>query len=169
MTARTSSSSSIGGGKTLYIFSIGFENDIAFALILNMPDDTLTMHLLWRTLAISNCSAYVKSFNSSGISPIQRLFARAIIGILLLSRDSMHTEQTPLQPGAKIGPLNSLTGSELLHLDFLVTPSTLSKLIFSTSESSSISQIGVNFPQTAQPASSNTSGEVSLQKPDTIF
>src|ERR1700730_133445 len=169
MTARTSSSPSIGGVKTLYIFSIVFENDIAFALIWNMPDNTLTMHLSWQTLAISNCSAYIKSFNSSGISPIQRLFARAIIGILLLSRDSMHTEQTPLQPGAKIGPLNSLTGSELLHLDFLVTPSTLSKLIFSTSESSSISRIGVNFPQTAQPASSNTSEEVSLQKPDTIF
>jgi hypothetical protein len=77
--------------------------------------------------------------------------------------------QTLLQPGAKIGPLNSLTGSELLHLAFLVTPSTFSKPTFSTSESSSISQIGVNFPQIVQPASSNTSGEVSAQKSDTIF
>src|SRR6202789_3487866 len=67
-----------------------------------------------------------------------------------------------------MGPLNSLTGSELLHLAFLVTPSTLSKLIFSTSNNSSISQIGVNFPQMAQPASSNTSGEVSAAKSDTI-
>src|SRR5882762_6796757 len=139
MNARTSSSSSIGGGKTLYILGIGFENDIAFALILNMPDETLTMHLLWRTLAISNCSAYVKPCNSSGTSPIQILFARARFGIFPLSRDATHTEQTALQPGAKIGPLNSLIGSEILHLAFLVTPSILSKLIFSTSEISSIS------------------------------
>src|ERR1700723_4401104 len=134
MTARTSSSSSIGGGKTLYIFSIGFENDIAFALILNMPDDTLTMHLLWRTLAISNCSAYVKSFNSSGISPTQRPFASARVGIFFLSRDSAHMGQTLLQPGAKMGPVNSLTGSEVLHLAFFVKQSTFNKLIFSTSE-----------------------------------
>src|ERR1700693_4877621 len=168
MNARTSSISSIGGGKTLYILGIGFENDIAFAFILNMPDETLTMHLLWRTLAISNCSAYVRPSNSSGISPIQRLFARARIGIFPLSRYSIHTGQTLLQPGAKIGPLNSMTGSELLHLALLVTPSTFSKLIFSTSDSSSISQVGVNFPQTAQPASSNMSGEVSTQKSDTM-
>src|ERR1700676_5765291 len=134
-----------------------------------MPDDTLTMHLLWRTLAINNCSAYVKFCNSSGISPIQRPFARARSGILFLSRDSIHMKQTLLQPGAKIDPFNSLTGSELLYLAFLVTPSPFSKPTFSTSESSSISQIGVNFPQTAQPASSNTSGEVSSQKADTIF
>ena len=42
MNARTSSISSIGGGKMLYILGIGFEKDIAFALILNMPDETLT-------------------------------------------------------------------------------------------------------------------------------
>src|ERR1700722_12807260 len=125
MTTRTSSSSSIGGGKTLYIFSIGFENDIAFARILNMPDDTLTMHLLWRTLAINNCSAYVKPCNSSGISPTQRPFARARVGTFFFSRDSTHMGQTLLQPGAKMAPLNSLTGSVLLHLAFLVTPSTL--------------------------------------------
>src|ERR1700674_1101646 len=134
-----------------------------------MPDDTLTMHLLWRTLAISNCSAYVKSCNSSNISPIQRPFTRAKVGIFFFSRNSTHMGQTLLQPGARMGPLNSLTGSELLHLAFLVTPSILSKLIFSTSESSSISQIGVNFPQTAQPTSSNTSGEVSAQQSDIIF
>src|SRR6267378_5154782 len=163
MNARTSSSSSIGGGKTLYILGIGFENDITFACILNMPDETLTIHLLWRTLAISNCSAYVKSCSSSGIFPIQRPFARAKVGIFFFSSNSTHMGQTLLQPGAKMGPLNSLTGSELLHLAFLVTPSILSKWIFSTSEISSISQIAVNFPQTAQPASSNTSGEVSTQ------
>src|ERR1700676_2592300 len=118
---------------------------------------------------MSNCSAYVKFCNSSGISPTQRPFARAKVGIFFLSRDSTHMGQTLLQPGAKMGPLNSLTGSVLLHLAFLVTPSNFSKLTFSTSESSSISQIGVNFPQTAQPASSNTSGEVSAQKSDTIF
>src|ERR1700679_2653794 len=118
---------------------------------------------------MSNCSAYVKSCNSSGISPTQRPFARAKVGIFFLSRDSTHTIQTLLQPGAKMGPLNPLMGSIILHLAFLVTPSTFNKLIFSTSESSSISQIGVNFPQTAQPASSNTSGEVSAQKSDTIF
>src|SRR6202044_4120638 len=134
-----------------------------------MPDDTLTMHLLWRTLAINNCSAYVKPCNSSGISPTQRPFARARVGTLFFSRDSTHTGQTLLQSGAKIGPLNSLTGSELLHLAFLVTPSTLSKLIFSTSDNSSISRTGVNFPQTAQPASSNASGAVSAEKSDTIF
>src|SRR6202020_1587393 len=137
--------------------------------ILNMPDETLTMHLLWRTLAINNCSAYVKSFNSSGIFPIQRPFARARVGTFFFSKDSTHMGQTLLQPGAKMGPLNSLTGSELLDLVFLVTPSTLSKPTFSTSESSSISQIGVNFPQTAQPASSNTSGAVSAENSDTIF
>src|ERR1700692_3749684 len=169
MNARTSSNSSIGGGKTLYILGIGFENDIAFAHILYIPDETLTIHLLWRTLAISNCSAYVKSCNSSGISPIQRPFARARVGIFFLSRDSKHIEQTLVQPGARTGPLNSLTGSESLHLAFLVTPSTFSKLIFSISERSSISQIGVNLPQTAQPASSNISGEVSAQKFDTIL
>src|SRR5882762_1222607 len=168
MNARTSSISSTGGGKTLYILGIGFENDIAFARILDMPDETLTMHLLWRTLAISNCSAYVKSCNSSGISPTQRPFARARVGIFFLSRDSTHMGQTLLQPGAKMGPFNSLTRSVLLHLAFLVTPSTFSKLTFSISESSSISQIGVNFPQTAQPLSSNISGEVSAQKSDTI-
>src|SRR6202046_3620470 len=134
-----------------------------------MPDETLTIHLLWRTLAISNCSAYVKSCNSSGISPIQRPFARAKVGIFFLSRDSTHIGHALLQPCAKMGPLNSLTGSELLHLAFLVTPLTFSKLTFSTSESSSISQIGVNFPQTTQPASSNIIGEVSAQKSDTIF
>src|ERR1700692_1820662 len=134
-----------------------------------MPDDTLTMHLLWRTLANSNCSAYVKSCNSSGISPIQRPFARAKVGIFFFSRNSTHMGQTLLQPGARMGPLNSLTGSQLLHLAFLVTPLILSKLIFSTSKSSSISQIKVNFPQTAQPTSSNTSGEVSAQKSDIIF
>src|SRR6267154_2008829 len=127
------------------------------------------MHLLWRTRAINNCSAYVKYYNSSGISPIQSPFARARFGIFFLSKDSTHVEHTLLQPGAKTDPLNSLTGSMLLHLAFLVTPSTFSKLIFSTSEHSSISQIGVNFPQTAQPVSSNTSGEVSTQKSDTIF
>src|ERR1700690_3357671 len=118
---------------------------------------------------MSNCSAYVKSCNSSGISPTQRPFARAKVGNLFLSRDSTHMEQTLLQPGASMGPLNSLTGSELLHLAFLVTPSTLSKLIFSTSDNSSISRTGVNFPQTAQPASSNASGAVSAEKSDTIF
>ena len=96
-----------------------------------------------------------------GISPIQRPFVRARVGILLLSKDFTQVEQTLLQPGAMMGPLNSLTGSELVDLAFLVTPSALRKLIFSTSEQSSISQIGVNFPQTAQPVSSNTSGEVS--------
>src|ERR1700733_10355066 len=134
-----------------------------------MPDETLTMHLLWRTLAISSCSAYVKFCNSSGISPIQRPFARARTGIFFLFKDSIHIKQTLLQPGASTGPFNSLTGSELLHLTFLVIPSTFNKLIFSTSERSSISQIGVNFPQTAQPVSSNTSGEVSAQKLETIF
>ena len=134
-----------------------------------MPDETLTMHLLWRTLAISSCSAYVKSLNSSGIFPTQRPFARARAGTLLFCSDSTHMGQTLLQSGAKIGPLNSLTGSECLHLAFYVTPSILSKLIFSTSDSSSISQVGVNFPQTAQPASSNTFGEVSAQKSDIIF
>src|ERR1700728_3964054 len=142
---------------------------MAFACILNIPDETLTMHLLWRTLAISNCSAYVRFCNSFGISPIQRPFARARVGIFFFSRKSTHMGQTLLQPGAKMGPLNSLTGSELLHLAFLVTPSTLSKLIFSTSDNSSISRTGVNFPQTAQPASSNASGAVSAEKPDTIF
>src|ERR1700727_2887225 len=168
MNARTSSISSTGGGKTLYILGIGFENDIAFARILDMPDETLTMHLLWRTLAISNCSAYVKSCNSSGISPTQKPFASAKVGIFFLSRDETHMGQTLLQPGTKMG-LNSLTGSVLLHLAFLVTPSTFNKLTFSISESFSISQIGVNFPQTAQPPSSNTSGEVSAQKSDIIF
>src|ERR1700676_5551766 len=119
---------------------MGLENDIAFARILNMPDDTLIMHLLWRTLAINSCSAYVKSFNSSGIFPSQRPFARARVGTFFFSRDSMHMEQTLLQSCANMGPLNSLTGSEPLHLAFLVTPSTLSKLIFSTSDNSSISQ-----------------------------
>jgi hypothetical protein len=70
-------------------------------------------------------------------------------------------EQPLLQLGAKTGPLNYLTGSKLLHLAFLVT--------LSTSDHTFVSQIGVNFPQTAQPASSNTSGEVSTQKSDTIF
>ena len=134
-----------------------------------MPDETLTMHLLWQTLAISNCSAYIKCFNSSGIFPTQRPFARARVGTFFFSRASTHMGQTLLQSGAMIGPLNSLIGSKLLHLAFLVTPSTLRKLIFSTSDSSYISQIEVNFPQTAQPASSNTSGEVSAQKSDTIF
>src|SRR6266436_309238 len=169
MNARTSSISSTGGGKTLYILGIGFENDIAFARILNMPDETLTMHLLWRTLAINSCSAYVKSFSSSGICPTQRPFARARVGIFLFSRESIHIGQTLLQPGAKMGPFNSLNGSELCNLAFLVTPSTFNKLMFSTSESSSILQIGVNFPQTAQPVSSNTSGEVSAQKSNTMF
>src|SRR6266403_1840159 len=136
-----------------------FENDIAFARILYIPDETLTMHLLWRTLAINNCSAYVKPCSSSGISPIQRPFARAKVGTFFLSRDSAHRGQTLLHAGANIGPLNSLTGSEPLDLAFLVTPSAFSKLTFSTSESSSILQIGVNFPQTAQPTSSNTSAE----------
>src|SRR5882762_7439473 len=124
------------------------------------------MHLLWQTLAISNCSAYVKFFNSSGIFPTQRSFARAKVGIFFFSRDSTHMGHTLLQLCAKMGPLNPFIGSELLPLAFLVTPSTFSKLTFSPSESSSISQIGVNFPQTAQPASSNISGEVSAQKPD---
>src|ERR1700683_5197588 len=99
----------------------------------------------------------------------QRPFARAKVGIFFWSRDSTHMGQTLLQPGAKMGPFNSLTGSVLLHLAFLVTPSTFSKVTFSTSESSPISQIRVNFPQTAQPAFSNTFGEVSAQKSNTIF
>src|SRR5882724_3449286 len=169
MNTRTSSISSTGGGKTLYILGIGFENDIAFARILDMPDETFTIHLLWRTLAINRCSAYVRFCNSTGISPIQIPFAKARFGILFLSRDSTHMGQTLLQPCAKMGPLNSLTGSELLDLAFLVTASTFSKPMFSTSESSSISQTGVNFPQTAQPASSNISGEVSAQKSNMIF
>ena len=122
------------------------------------------MHLLWQTLAINNCSAYVNPCSSSGISPIQRPFARAKVGTFFLSRESAHIGQTLLHAGAKIGPLNSLTGSEPFDLAFLVTPSAFSKLTFSTSESSSIVQIGVNFPQTAQPVSSNTSGEVSAHK-----
>src|SRR6202521_573540 len=103
------------------------------------------MHLLWRTLAINSCSAYVKSFNSSGIFPTQRPFERARVGTLFFSRESTHMGQTLLQLGAKIGPLNSLTGSELLHLAFLITPTTFNKLTFSTSESSSIVQIGVTL------------------------
>jgi hypothetical protein len=121
-----------------------------------MPDKTLTIHLLWQTLTINNCSPYVKSFKSSEICPTQRPFATASIGIFLFSRDSIHMGQALLQPGAKMGPSNSLTGSELWDLAFLVTPLTFSKLTFSTSESSFISQIGDNFPQTAQPASSHT-------------
>src|ERR1700683_1483198 len=108
-----------------------------------MPDDTLTMHLLWQTLAINNCSTYVMSCNSSGIFPIQRPFARARVGTFFFCRDSTHMGQTLLQPSAKMGPLNSLTGSELLNIGFLVTPSAFSKLTFS--ESSSISQIEINF------------------------
>ena len=61
--------------------------------------------------------------------------------IFSFSRDSMYTEQTLPQPGANIGPLSFLTGSELLDLAFLVIPWTLSKCIFSTSDNSSISQI----------------------------
>src|SRR5882724_8183589 len=102
MNTRTSSISSTGGGKTLYILGIGFENDIAFARILDMPDETLTMHLLWQTLAINSCSAYVKSLNSSGIFPTQRPFARAKVGTLFFSRDSTHRGQTLSQSGAKI-------------------------------------------------------------------
>jgi len=169
MNARTSSSSSIGGGKTLYILGIGFENDIAFALILNMPDELLLCIYYgepWQSATVPHMSSLVIHLGSLRSKDYLR---EPVIGTFSLSRDSTHTEQTPLQPGAKIGPLNSLTGSEHLHLAFLVTPSILSKLIFSTSDSSSISQIGVNFPQTAQPASSNTPGEVSSQKSDTIF
>src|SRR5882724_1181894 len=99
----------------------------AFARILDMPDETFTIHLLWRTLAINSCSAYVRFCNSTGISPIQIPFAKARFGILFLSRDSTHMGQTLLQPGAKMGPLNSLTGSELLDLAFLVTASTFHK------------------------------------------
>ena len=54
-------------------------------------------------------------------------------------------------------------------LAFLVTPSTFSKLIFSTSEHSTISKIEVNFTQTAQVVSSITSGELSVQKSEIIF
>jgi hypothetical protein len=39
--------SSTEGGKILQILGIGFENDIAFAHILDMPNETLTIHLLW--------------------------------------------------------------------------------------------------------------------------
>jgi hypothetical protein len=104
------------------------------------------MHQLWQTLTINNCSAYVKFCNSSAISLIQRPFARARVSIFFLLRDSTHMAQIPMQPGANTGPLNYLTGSELLDLTFLVTPSTLSKIKFS-----------------------NTSGAVSAQKSDTIF
>ena len=61
--------------------------------ILNMPDETLTMHLLWQTLAISNCSVYVKSCNSTGLSPIQRSFAIARVNILFLS-ETLHIQDT---------------------------------------------------------------------------
>ena len=91
------------------------------------------MHLLWQSLAINNCSAYVNPCSSSGISPIQRPFARAKVGTFVLSRESAHIGQTLLHAGAKIGPLNSLTGSEPFDLAFLVTPSAFSKLTFSTS------------------------------------
>jgi hypothetical protein len=37
------------------------------------------------------------------------------------SRDSIHMGQTSTQPGAKMGPLNSVTASALLYLVFLVT------------------------------------------------
>src|ERR1700690_3356673 len=103
---------------------------MAFACILNIPDETLTMHLLWRTLAISNCSAYVKFCSSFGISPTQRPFASAKVGTFFLSKDSIHIGQTLSQPDAKMGPLNSLTRSEILDLAFLVTLSALSKLYF---------------------------------------
>src|SRR6267154_1959995 len=107
---------------------MGFENDIAFARILYIPNETLTMHLLWRTLEISSCSAYVKSCSSSGISPIQRPFARAKVGTFFFSKEFTHIGHILLHLGTKIGPLNSLTGSEILVLAFLMTPSTFSKL-----------------------------------------
>src|SRR5260370_330723 len=57
-----------------------FEVEIAYAHILRIPDETFTMHLLWHTLAINSCSAYVKSCSSSGICPIQRPFTSARVG-----------------------------------------------------------------------------------------
>ena len=58
----------------------------------------------------------------------------------------IHIIYTLLQLDAKTDPFNSDTGSEFVDLDFPVTPCTLSKSIFSTSDSASIPQIGVDFP-----------------------
>jgi hypothetical protein len=64
-------------------------------------------------------TAYVKSCSSAGISPIQRPFARAKVGILFLSRESTHMEEMLRQ-------VLSIRG---FKSGFLATPSTLSKLI----------------------------------------
>ena len=86
-------------------------------------------------------TAYVKSCSSDRVSLIQSPFARAKVGICFLSRESRHTGDTFLQWNYKTGPFNSVTESEVLNLAFLITPSTLSKLILSTSDRSSISQL----------------------------
>jgi len=83
-----------------------------------MPDETFTMHLLcepWQSATVPHMSSLVIHLDLSD----PKIICESSIGTFSLSRDSTHTEQTPLQPGAKIGPLNSLTGSEHLHLAFL--------------------------------------------------
>jgi hypothetical protein len=74
MNTKTSSFSSIGGGKTLYILCSEFENDIVFAHILDIPDETLTMHLLeygklWQLAAVLhklNLAVHLESLQVKG-------------------------------------------------------------------------------------------------------
>jgi hypothetical protein len=87
MNANTSSNSLIGGGNISYTLGVGFVNDMALAVILCQPDETRTMHLLCRTLAISNCSANVRSDKTKGTSPSHIPLANAYLGTLLADND----------------------------------------------------------------------------------
>ena len=72
------------------------------------------MHLLWWALEICNCSAYVKIFNSSGISK-RKTIARARVGIFIIIQ-GFFKNSTKTRCKKKLGPLNSLIGSSLLFL-----------------------------------------------------
>ena len=82
--ARASSRSSQGGGSMLYILGTADSKATIFAFILRIPDATFMNAQVWRTLAISNFSTKERSFRTSGTLPIQRLLARASLGILSL-------------------------------------------------------------------------------------
>src|SRR5437762_487709 len=121
MNASTSSKSSMGGGRISYTLGDGLAKEIVFALILCIPEDTLTMHLLWHTLATKSCSVNVSSDSCDGTFPSHFPFARARRGTFPLSSDLWQVIHILSKFSFKTGPSRSLIGCSAYILSCCVT------------------------------------------------
>src|ERR1700678_2245019 len=96
--ARTSSSSSRGGGRILYIFWMGDSKATILAFIFRMPEATFTKAQVCLTRATNIFSTKVRFLRTFGTAPSQRLFERASLGTFPLLMSPRHPLQILLQP-----------------------------------------------------------------------